>query len=60
IAAQVAQGNGHLIRMPCTVIGRILSEDAEDGLAFWIRDLRREGVPVSPLILQMKNRAVAA
>ncbi|KAL4158987.1 hypothetical protein PRNP1_004760 [Phytophthora ramorum] len=59
IAKQVAQGNGHLCREPRSGVGCILPRAEEDYLAFWIRDLRREGVPVSPLMLQMKARTVA-
>uniref|UniRef100_H3H7W1 HTH CENPB-type domain-containing protein n=1 Tax=Phytophthora ramorum TaxID=164328 RepID=H3H7W1_PHYRM len=60
IADQVAKGNGHLFKMPRDGKGRVLTREAEDQLAFWIRDLRREGVPVSPLMLQMQARAVAS
>uniref|UniRef100_H3H8H3 HTH CENPB-type domain-containing protein n=1 Tax=Phytophthora ramorum TaxID=164328 RepID=H3H8H3_PHYRM len=46
--------------MPRDGKGRVLTREAEDQLAFWIPDLRREGVPVSPLMLQMQARAVAS
>jgi hypothetical protein len=59
IAKQVAQGNGHLCKEPRPGVGSIIPRAEEDYLAFWVRALRREGVPVSPLMLQMKARTAA-
>ncbi|RAW27920.1 hypothetical protein PC110_g15679 [Phytophthora cactorum] len=56
IAYQVALGSGHLCKKPRAGAGGVLPREAEGNIAFWIRDLRREGVPVSPLMLQMKAR----
>ncbi|KAG3072280.1 hypothetical protein PI124_g17245 [Phytophthora idaei] len=56
IAYQVALGNGHLCKKPRAGAGGVLPREVEGNIAFWIRDLRREGVPVSPLMLQMRAR----
>ncbi|KAH9064794.1 hypothetical protein Ae201684P_003576 [Aphanomyces euteiches] len=40
-------------------IGTTLSQDAEQALAQWVMDLRRDGIPVSHLLLQIKAKDAA-
>ena len=41
-------------------VGTVLSPAAEEEIAGWINELRRDGVPVSTTMLQLKAREVAA
>ncbi|KAG1685518.1 hypothetical protein DVH05_020825 [Phytophthora capsici] len=55
----VASGNGHLKKTRSAGLSAVLSEEDEDQIAHWVRDLRREGVPVSPFMLTCKAQEVA-
>ncbi|POM60406.1 hypothetical protein PHPALM_30736 [Phytophthora palmivora] len=49
----------HLQRIRAVGLTLVLSDDDEDFIAHWIRDLRREGVPVSHFMLENKAKEVA-
>eukprot|EP00644_Phytophthora_capsici_P013066 jgi/Phyca11/101120/e_gw1.5.429.1 len=59
IVNAVASGRGNLQKNRADGLSTVLSKDDEGMIARWVRDLRREGVPVSPFMLQTHAKEVA-
>ncbi|POM59858.1 hypothetical protein PHPALM_31353 [Phytophthora palmivora] len=59
ILGAVRRGRGHLQKIRATALATVLCDEDEDLIAHWVRDLRCEGMPVSPFILENKAKEVA-
>ncbi|KAG3009626.1 hypothetical protein C6341_g8083 [Phytophthora cactorum] len=59
IAKRVGEGDGALYKSRSKGTGCGLPREAEEQFVFLVRDLRKEGIPVSHLMLQLKARDLA-
>nr|CCA27714.1 conserved hypothetical protein [Albugo laibachii Nc14] len=58
LASNTLNANHESMRSP--EVGTVLSPAAEMEIVVWINELRRDGVPVSATMMQLKAREVAA
>ncbi|RLN96104.1 hypothetical protein BBJ28_00021979 [Nothophytophthora sp. Chile5] len=54
-----ADGKGRRMKIRAHGVGTVLPREAEEQIAMWIADLRREGVPVSLMMLTFKAQEMA-
>ncbi|OWY97604.1 hypothetical protein PHMEG_00031824 [Phytophthora megakarya] len=59
ILSAVGSGHGHLHKIRAEGLGTVLSDEDEDIIAHWLRDLLRDGVPVTSFMLASKAKEVA-
>ncbi|POM68454.1 LOW QUALITY PROTEIN: hypothetical protein PHPALM_15386 [Phytophthora palmivora] len=59
IGDAIEKGGGSLHKNRNSGLSTVLTVDDEDQLAHWVRDMRREGVPVSPFMLECRAKEVA-
>ncbi|GMF40743.1 unnamed protein product [Phytophthora fragariaefolia] len=59
IKSAVEHGDGNLRKNRASGLATVLAEEDEEQIAHWVRDLRREGVPVSPFMLECRAKEVA-
>ncbi|POM78460.1 hypothetical protein PHPALM_4006 [Phytophthora palmivora] len=59
ILSAVESGRGHLQKIRATGLATVLCNEDDDLIAHWVRDLLREGVSVSPFMLESKANEVA-
>ncbi|POM74479.1 Hypothetical protein PHPALM_8549 [Phytophthora palmivora] len=60
ILSAVGSGRGHLQKIRATGLATVLCDEDEDLIAHWVRNLRREGVPVSQFMLKTKLKGFSA